>query len=335
MYTPEPRMRKKKSSRAWLWILLILLLIGGAAVPGYLYLPGLYYQYTGDAVQRVSRRAEQFEGFLAAGKSGEDLNIFIQDTNKMLDILEKSQPARWEVYYYRGLFQFFEYTIRLQYDARSLVKLAGRGYLPSVIEDPDAGNAAILPLAKNSAIQMRKALAIKPDFPHWETAVLVIVCGDLFLTGRTDMNLFDQMMRIHTAEFQPGIAVYADWMKLAVYSMLGRIVEMEAIVSSIQKQESEKTGTRLHLTADQSNLLLAFSALNAKDYLRALQFARLVKFSPDAPVELKVEASRLEGEIFLVQSGPIQARFYFEEALKLSNGSDAFLEERIKSLGLP
>jgi len=331
MYYPENSSRKKKGNKSYLWVGAAAIILVAAIIPSYIYGPALYYQFTGDAVLRIQKKAAHYESFLASGKTDQDLPGLIADSRKMLDVLERSQPVRWELPYYRGLFDFFEYIVRLQCDGRSLIRLVGRGFLPQEIDpavQPPTQN-----LARSSAIHMRRALAYQPDMSAAPTARLVIAYSDLMSTGRTDLYLRDLMEAVRTGELPAAYRAHYEWMALAIGAMLGQIAMMESMAQEIQKAPPDSG--HIKLTPDQLSIVLAFGSFYAKDYIRALQYARTVKYNLQAPVDLRVEATRLEGEIFLVQSGPLQARFFFEEALKLSGGSDTFVSDRIQSLERP
>jgi hypothetical protein len=67
---------------------------------------------------------------------------------------------------------------------------------------------------------------------------------------------------------------------------------------------------------------------------RSRRVGRAVRYlrASAASDQIKGEAARMEGEIFLIQSGAEAARPHFEEAKRLFAGKDPFIDERLKAI---
>ena len=179
----------------------------------------------------------------------------------------------------------------------------------------------------------------------------MLVYGDLFFTERTDENLRLLLSEhIIGGEVSPGLERYRDWIGLALFALSGRKQELQNLVQAIEaatNQAARPAGAtegadaeqsaavaaaqnRLNLDENVRDLVLCHGYYFARDYLPALRLAREVKNRPDAPEILRVEAVRMEGEIFLLQRGPAAACFFFEEAARM--GDDDFVTERINTI---
>jgi len=320
----------KRSKKPFLYVLLFLLLaaFGGAA---FHYAPLLYYQFTGDMMLRIEQRVAVYNEFLEKkNRSAADLYHYIADTRKMLDIVEKDHSASARLYYYRGLFDFYELLLRTELDGTSLIQLTGRQYLPpeKVIEGIPA--TSVQSVAKKVTVQMRKSLALDPSpkAPELHTALLVMILGDLLFSGRTDPILFTRMETIDPSVVDPVLLRYYLWMKLALLTFHGKRSDIEMVLNGGSEQEKEALSVLLE--AGDRNLLLCYASYFSRDYLRALYFARLVKFDREVPPRKRAEAVRMEGEIFLIQRGPDIARFFWNQALEIAD--DPFIKGRLESL---
>ena len=89
-------------------------------------------------------------------------------------------------------------------------------------------------------------------------------------------------------------------------------------------------GGRLQLDENVRDLVLCHAHYFARDFLPALRLARSVKNRASAPDILRVEAVRMEAEVFLLQRGPGPACFFFEEAARI--GEDEFVTDRISQV---
>ncbi len=364
MYTqPFEPGKKKKGGRFWRWLIFVTIL-GGGAYAAYAYGPRLYYRLTGDALLRIERRAAEIEAQLDrldfkgdGGSAGgvADILADLDDTRRIAEILERNSPDLAEVHYYHGLLAFYELRLRVPLNGLTLLQLTGRGYLPLQRTFPGESipEVSIPRLGHRISRRLRKALALDPDLnaQMLHSSRLMISYGDLFFTGRTDPHLLDFLESVSDAELQPGMARFHDWAALALFAISGRRAAMlsamervDAAAAPTQPQapagDGEKPGeapspadkaARLVLGEHVRNLILCHGNYYARDYLRALRLARQVKFHPEAPDILKVEAVRMEGEIFLVQRSPGAARYFFEEALRMSGGDD-FIKERLEAV---
>jgi hypothetical protein len=242
----------------------------------------------------------------------------------MLDGLEREKSASASVHYHRGLQDYHEFVIRMPMTGLQLIRLTGRGYLPEEIPaQQDAQGDSLYDLARHMSMEMRKALALDPDLKEASTAELAIAIGDFFHTGRTDPALLDHLDRVVAESLSSEWKHSYNWMRLALYTLLGRNAELEGLATEI----SASNGT---LTQNQVSLILSHGYFVSKNYLKALQLVRQIKtVSTDAGE--KSEALRMEGEIFLIQNGPFLAIPYFQQALAVEP-EDVFLKERLASL---
>lgn len=330
-YYAEPYSSRKRRSKKTIFLVLLGLTLG-LGIPGYLYGPRLYYLYSGDPILRLEKRSNQFEADLRAGNRGvEELYDYLEDSRRVLSYLEKDNPARAEFHYYRGLFRFYELLIRLPFNGDSALRLIGRLYLPE--ENPDsplATRADLTPipeLGKATSQAMRTALALDPDLPEARAARLVIAMGDLIFTARTDPILLEYLNG--TGEMPPFFEPYHAWLSLVLLGLRGEVEELEALLAADQDGANNAI---LKMTPAHLDLARSFGSFYARQYIRALQKARGVKFETEADPYLKSEAVRMEGEIFLVQRGPGAARSYFQEALKISEDGDEYLKNRLAQL---
>lgn len=349
----------KKNRGRWLvWLLLILGLAGGGGA-GYLYGPQLYYGLTGDALVRLEKRTDEFETRLLAWDGGNaaipGMLAELDEIRRIARIQERNSPAAGWVYYYLGLVDFFELVVRVPLNGPSLMQLTGRGYLPLQKSLEAVPETAIPRLSKRIARNMRKALALDPGLNHRDAAYLLLAYGDLFFTERTDRNLKIFLSEhIIDGEVPPALERYRDWFGLALYALSGSKLEMQKLVQEIEAagvasaaadappnpndsappapalSKPAGNSTRLRLDENVRDLVLCHAYYFARDFLPALRLARSVKFRSSAPDILRVEAVRMEAEIFLLQRGPGAACFFFEEAARI--GQDEFVTERINSV---
>ncbi len=332
-YYAEPYSSRKRRSKKTLFMILTALLIG-LGIPGIFYGPRLYYLYSGDPILRLEKRARQFEVDLREGKrSPVELYEFIADSRSVLAYLEKDHPVRAEIQYYRGLFEFYEILIRVPITGESAVRLVGRYYLPEEpAENPLREDARLIPLAdlgKNTAMSMRRALALDPDLPQKRAARLAIALGDLLFTARTDPILLEYIKE-SDEELPEFFKPYHAWLSLVLLGMRGRIDDLEIYLG---KRKTDGTDSALlQLKGAHIDLILAFGNFQAKKYNEALQHARSVKGQPELTPFLRSEAARIEGEIFLVQRGSQAARPYFQEAVEIGGKEDEFLKARLAEL---
>ncbi len=337
MFVPEPTYRRKRNkSSFWLWVVLILTIL---TIPGYLFGPRLYYQFADDPIARLHKQDRAYGDLLAAGKSAPgELLEHIEDSRRIVAIIEKDRPVDAEVHYYHGLFDFYELLLRLSLDAPALLKMTGRGILPEHRKLDELKAVRIEKLARRCSLRMRRTLAFDPEFKHAAAANMVIVYGDLLDTARTDPVLLDLLKKSPGKDIPDLLRPSHDWISLALYAFLGRVKELETLAGELEKIASGKpdadsgsAGNRIAMNADELTLLRGFGAYNGRNYLGALRLVRGLGKDEEKPVALRAEALRLRGEIQLVQRGPRLAEYWMREALKL-NPSDAFIDGRIKQV---
>ncbi|MCR9140789.1 MAG: hypothetical protein NXI24_00855 [bacterium] len=349
---------KKKRGRWLVWLILILGLgAGGAAA--YRYGPQLYYSVTGDALVRLEKRTDAFGRQLLAWDGGNDalpgMLAELDEVRRIAKIQERNSPAEADVYFYLGLIDFYELVVRVPLSGPSLMQLTGRGYLPLQKSLESVPEAPIPRLSKRISRNIRKALALDPGLDRRDAAYLMLAYGDLFFTERTDRNL--QMILsefIAGDQVTPALERYRDWIGLALFALSGNKQEIRQLVQQIDAAsavapappvvpaaaddpppaEAEPApaapATRLQLDENIRDLVLCHAHYFARDFLPALRLARTVKYRATAPDILRVEAVRMEAEIFLLQRGPGAACFFFNEAARI--GSDDFVSERISAV---
>ncbi|MBI3394482.1 MAG: hypothetical protein HY042_01465 [Spirochaetia bacterium] len=329
----EPYGRKKSEGpKRLLGIALVAVILGALGLGGWFYGPALYFQFSGDAIIRISKKADAYESrLLSEGQEPADLYAQIEETRRILNLVERENPVSAEAVYYQGLFDFFELMLRLKLDGQTLVQLTGRGYLPPESTGHGLPAFKASDLARRAGIRMRKALALDPGLAQAPIAGLVIAYSDVLVTSRTDPLLYEYLKRIKISQIREAYRPYALWMSLALYALQGRKAELESLAQELEKPGTPLTAVGFKLDKDSLQLVLCHGMFHAKDYLRALDLTRQVRASK-APDALRAEAARMEGEIFLVQSGPDAARPHFEEAKRLLGGKDAFMDERLKAI---
>ncbi len=318
---------------------LTLLLIGAAIV-------GIFYgdqviafasgQILGSADTRIQKRLNTFEAeYRKAGRSPAELLDLVESTRKIVQMMEREKPASAEVFYYYSLLNYYEILVRVPLNGPSLLRMTGRGYLPDSPEGLNLPPVAISALAQETANLARKSLAIDPNPAYASRVRAALILGELLATGRTDPNLLQTTLSIKKEDLTPVTLETTDWMRWALFALQGKSPELEQEFIEKKMLTLPPPGVNTEnksLDPNEARLLLSHACFNAKDYIRALTYARQVKMDPNTETIWKVDAARLEGEIFLVQNGPLAAKPFFDEALALSGGKDKFLEDRIASL---
>jgi len=313
---------RKPRGKKTIYILIILILLTGTGFAGFYFGPSLYFQFTGDAVLRLKKRAELYETLLAEKKEKTALYAFIQDTRKLLDIIEKDEPSLAQIQYYRGLFDLYEFLLRHPLYSHELINMTGRGFLPEQEFSEEIPQEDSIVLAFKISSHFRKALAFDPSLKEAPVANFGISLADLFYTGRTDLNLLDHIDRTGNGDVGKGLEKTYDWLRVALFTLLGRKDDAVPLINALKEK---KTG--LTLSEDEANLLLSHVFFSAKDYLKALERVRAIK--PDAKEEYKIEATRMEGEIFFVQNGVFAGLPFFIKAYEMTGRSDPFIKERL------
>ncbi|MCB1324739.1 MAG: hypothetical protein H7A21_19090 [Spirochaetales bacterium] len=332
MYAYEPS--KPKTRRGWIFWLGGLSLLIIAAIPAYLYGPLLYYGMSGDAILRAERRIERFEEEMNGGaRSPRQLLVSLDEIGRMVDIAERTNPAVADVQYLQGLLAFYEFLLRLDLSGNTLWQLTGRGFLPPA-RAVDLPEKSLVQLGKRISVRMRKALALDPDLAAAAEANLAIAYGDLFFTGRTDPQLMNRVARIQAGPVRPFLRPHQDWIILALLALSGRAGELEAALPPTEQatEADEEQVPRLALSPGLRTLILCHGYYASRNYLQSLNLARRLKFDQTQPRHLRVEATRMEGEIFLIQRSPDAAAYFFREAYEMSEQTDDFVRNRLRTV---
>lgn len=317
--------------KIWVLALIPVALLTGWV--GYRYIPPLYYQFTGDAIIRIQKRSESYQDYLRAGnRSIADLYRHIDESRRFIELIGREGSDSADLYYYRGLFLLYEMLLRTELNGATLLKLTGRGFLPPEKNGPDIPDASLIRIARDTAVGMRKALAIDPE-PAPErlsVSLLGIVLGDLIATGRMDGALFSKMERIHSEDLPVPLRSCELWTRLALFALQGKRVEAEQYIERFKKEDPKIYGA-LFQSETQANLYFSHLHFVTASYISSLNYARMVKANPEASDALRAEAIRMEGEIFLIQRGAQVASIFFRQALDLS--PDPYIEERLSAVG--
>ena len=318
LYRDPISLTNQRRGRPLLWMAFGLLVL---AIPAYLFGPRLYYRYSDDPLSRMERRAQAFLKLQAEGSPPDLLLKQVDESLTILKILEKDQAYEPQIQYYFGLFQFFELIVRVDPVVPNLLQLAGRGYLPVSRETGTPRTRSLTALGRRIGLRMRRALAMRADFPQADVARLALIYADLFYTARTDRILQNYMAGLKRAELPAELWRPYDWMAILLDVVGGE-------PARLQKRLAEKKGGLLIQAPDRA-LLGCYASFRAARYLEALNVARALQSAEDN--FRQVEAIRMEGEVFLKQRGARTALPYFQQALRKSGGTDAFLKGRIRA----
>jgi len=343
--------KRRKPGRGPLWIVLgaIAALLG---LVGWWFGPRIYYAVTGDAVLRIEQRVARIGTAVHDPQTTlPELLANIEEARRILEIHEQNEPADPALHFNRGLLRFYELVARAPVDGRNLMLLTGRGYLPLQLESDEVAAVSIPRLARETATDMRRALALDPELDGRAAARLALAYGDLLYSGRTDPYLVRVVTELPAEELPDNLLRYRDWLAAGLFALSGQQARLNQLAAELAAADasSPEAGSgdppddagaanaaaqlRLQTDANQRRLILAAGAFQARDYLTALRLARRVKREPDATPLERVEAARLEGEVFLVQRGAYAALPFFQQAFDFAGTEgDSFVEERLKSV---
>lgn len=319
---------KKRRSGAWILPLFILSILGGLVYLAFTYGSAIHeYFFDAPEITLVKGRLEQYDEKVDGGEtSSKNLYAFLADAKSILESLETRYPADPRVPYFHGLFDLYEFQLRVPLNEENLLSLINRGYLPGARNG--YSGRPITGVATSISRYMRKALAIAPDFSDSSRADLAILYGDLFDLGRTDPYMLDLIREIPREKIPPRFMGLYSWMFLSLESILG---DPERIAAFL-KLDDDSIG--LKISPQRKSLILAQAYFYRGNYLQSLRLARSIKRDLTAPVSDRVEATRLEAEVFYVQRGAPVALYFFNEALAISGGNDPFIKERIEQIRL-
>lgn len=289
----------------------------------------------GSADSRIQKRLVLFEQeFQKPGREPKDLLDVIESTRKIVQLMEKEKPAHAEVYYYYSLLNYYELLVRVPLDGTALLRLTGRGFLPDMPEGSTLPPASVSALAQEASAYARKSLAIEPGRDYVSKLNTALILGELLSTGRTDPHLLNVTLAVKSEDLTLTMKQSHDWIRFALFALQGKsaILEQE-LTQGKYLIEGPDRPVDLILDVHEARLLMAHACFQAKDFNRTLMYARAVKTHPQAERIWKVDATRVEGDVFLVQNIPLAARGFYEEALRLAEGKDDFIAQRIESLG--
>lgn len=327
MYLSEPSPSKKKGG--FLRKISLVALLAGLLLPLYWYAPRWYHEFSGNTILRVQQRSQKFEDLLHSKEhSLQSKYEFLEETRIILRRLLKNNPAEGQVYYYLGLFHFYELVLRLPLDATSLLRLAGRGFLPEDSGVEELPKLSLPALGRAEAILMRKALALEPDAIDLARARLAIAYGDFLFTGRTDLNLADLLEAEQSEALPAALQPARLWLQFSINTILGRSAELSRLSKEFGLLNPPAI---LVIEPGQLDLLQCYAAFYSDEHPRALQLARQIKTGA-TDLYLKVEAARIEAEILLIQNRKELARNALEQALQWSDGADETIVKRLLEL---
>jgi hypothetical protein len=288
----------------------------------------------GSADSRIQKRLALFEEqYQKQGRAPRELLDIIESTRKIVQLMEKEKPAHAEVYYYYSLLNYYELLVRVPLDGTALLLLTGRGYLPDMPEGSALPPASIPALAQEASAFARKSQAIEPGKDYTSRLNTALILGELLSTGRTDPHLLSVTLSVKGEDLTRTMKQSHDWIRFALFALQGKSAVLEQeLTENKYLTEGPDRPADLILDVHESRLLLAHACFQAKDYNRTLMFARQVKMHPQAERIWKVDATRVEGDVFLVQNIPLAARGFYEEALRLAEGKDDFIAQKLDAL---
>lgn len=340
MYTSKVKQARMRRDKRNLILLLVLLLCGFTF---YYYYPKISFYFLGNVFLRLENHSQKIEeDILSYRIPEEDILESLERIHDLAKFSKENDPADPLAHYYIGLLHFYELSLRLDQGQQSLLLLTGREFLPQHKNSTKLEPISILPLLRKIILSMRRALAIKADFLHSERADIVLSYASLLFTGRTDLRELRRIQENKLLDPPPLLGIVRDWLSLAFYAQLGRKKELSNFLAQLAAKEkqskSQEDGQRAkvvsHLRMDHipALLLLCHGFYRARDYIGALRYARLVQSNPKSSETMRVEALRMQAEIFYIQRGKKAAKHYFDLAYKASNKKDDFIKERIKEI---
>ena len=340
MYPSKVKQARARYARRNFILVLVAFLCGGAF---YLYYPQISFYLIGNVFLRLENHAQKIEeDILSSNVPGEDILDNLKRVRDLAKISKDENSTDPLAHYYVGLLDFHELCLRLDQGQTSLLLLTGRGFLPQHKDTVAMEPIAILPLIKRVILSMRRALAIEANFLHSERAHIILSYSSLLFTGRTDLREYRRIKENKLTDPSPLLARIRDWVSLAFYVQLGKKKEILSFIRQLREKEEQlepnkeeqdaKTISHLRLESAATLLLLCYGFYQAKDYIGALRYARLVKSKSEISESMRLEALRMQAEIIYTQRGKVAARPYFETAYTASNKQDDFIKARMREL---
>ena len=333
----QARIRRRRRN----FILAFVLFFCGGAF--YVYYPQISFYFLSNVFLRLENHAQKIEeDILSENVSQQDILDTIKRVGDLAKLSKDEEPLDPLAHYYAALLHFYELCLRIDQGQDSLLLLTGRAFLPRHKDTLDIEPRSILPLVKKIILSMRRALAIKADFLHNERAHIILSYSSLLFTGRTDSRELRRIQESKLTDPSPLLAKVRDWVSLAFYAQLGKKKELYRFVKQLRDKEKQlesekerpdtKSIAHLRLEPAAALLLLCHGFYQARDYIGALRYARLVKSKSELSEAMQVEALRMQAEIFYIQRGKAAAKPYFELAYNASNKQDDFIKERMQEI---
>lgn len=332
-----PLRRKQRRPILSIGLAAILLLCG---IVGYFYGSDLYYLFSGDTLQRARTSSHKLglQIFEADAKPRALLDQ-IEDSRRLLSILEARDPALAEILYEQALLDFWEILVRMPVDADNLLQLIGRGYLPL----QRGGSLEKLPSMVRPALELskrvRRAIALDPELAQKPDVHILLLYGDFIYSGRTDPHLLERLKFIEKMEIPDHLRIPYQWIALSLNALLGQPDALARQIKAIAvPQASGSAGSdqgvsaNLPLRSSERDLVMCHGYFIGKRYHRARLLARKLKSNPELGDTLRAEAARMEAEITLRQMGPAASVYKFQEAFVLSKESDPFIKQRLETV---
>ena len=325
------RVRRRRSRKIWV----ILPLLGMIGFLAYRYGEDAYIairqRFLPENLQLLESRASHIEEQLIAhtGKSDagplpgytsfseeerEQIVAYLKDSRRILSFYEGSTETGAALQANAALFQFYELLLYVQLNEKSLLDLAGRGFLPSL---SGINAETFREKARSALLLSRKSLAMDPGQRRADDLLLIEVMADLLYNERTDPHLFDQLSAINRKKLSIGLQPAYDFASLSLFARSGNRERLNEILSADAQPN-----------AHTPQMLRIYALFHARDYIQAMQLARSLMADPQADAALRSEAARMMGEIFRIQSGPAAGLPYLYQARDLHD--DPFLDELIQ-----
>ncbi len=326
------RTRRRRHGKLWFALLLLALL----SFLGYRYGEDAYVavrqRFLPENLQLLESRASHIDARLDShAKTAEGLTLpgytafddeehenlvsYLEDSRRILRLYEGSSETGAALQANAALFQFYELLLYLQLDEKSILQLAGRGFLPPLKRiDADAFRSK----ARSTLLLVRKSLAMDPTQRRADDLHLIELLADLLYNERTDPYLFEQLEAIAPEKITPGLQPAYRFAALSLFALSGNKDRLNRVLAE----------ENLHLGTETRELLQIFTFFHARDFIRAMQLTRALMLNPQVAAPVRSEAYRMMAEIFRIQSGPAAGLPYLYRARELH--PDPFLDELIQ-----
>lgn len=323
------RVRRRRSRKIWF----LLPLIGLIGFLAYRYGEGTYLairqRFLPENLQLLESRISHVEEQLIAHTIQSDAGVlpgythfseqerkqivaYLKDSRRILSFYEGPAETGAAIQTSAALFQFYELLLYVQLNEKSVLDLAGRGFLPSLT---GITVETFREKVRSSLLLSRKSLAMDPEQRRADDLRLIEVVSDLLYNERTDPHLFDQLTHINRDKIAPGLKPTYAFASLALFARSGNRERLNEILDA-------------HAKSGMSQMLRIYTLFHAREYIQAMQLARILMADAQAEPALRSEAARMMGEIFRIQSGTAAGLLYLYQARGLH--PDPFLDELIQ-----